>query len=55
MVRTERKRDSQLHDEIKMGRALEDVLQRDDVGVLNSAEEKWMVSSSQAASPLTLK
>lgn len=49
-VRTIRKWDSQLHDEIKMGCALKDVLQRNDVGVLNSGEDKWMKSSSQTAS-----
>lgn len=51
-VRTTRKWDSQLHDEIKMGCALKDVLQRNDVGVLNSVEDKWMESSSQTGSLL---
>lgn len=41
-----RKCNSQLHDEIKMGCTFEDVLQRNDVGVLNSEEDKWAESSS---------
>lgn len=35
-----RESNSQLHNEVQMGRALKDILQGDDVGVLDSEEDR---------------
>lgn len=43
---------SQLHNEVQVGRALEDILQGDDIGVLDSEEDRpkpshsWQTSSA---------
>lgn len=37
---------SQLHNEVQVGRALEDILQGDDIGVLDSEEDRPKPSHS---------